>query len=284
MLIQWLKHLIRSQILAFLVSLLFIVSIVTPTFTDSPLTVRRQLQLDSAHTLYDHHATIGTILLHVPIFDQLPSLYNGCEVTSLAMLLRYEGFSVTPRLLARQIGRDPTPIKMGPGGNIVYWGNPNLGFVGSISGRTPGYGVYHGPLFQLMRRYLPHRAQDVTGIHFRNLLRILATGRPVVVWTTINFSPVSNWITWESPSGAVRATLQEHAVVTVGYNQHDVFVNNPLNGEANEPVPIASFRASWIALGRQAITLSAKRDATLFKRKSMSQYGSTKAVHGGKKP
>ena len=49
--------------------------------------------------------------LDVPALRQLPELYNGCEVTSLAMLLQASGSSVDKLTLAKQIKKDLTPFK-----------------------------------------------------------------------------------------------------------------------------------------------------------------------------
>ena len=194
-------------------------------------------------------------LIQAPLISQLPALYNGCEVTSLAMLLQFEHINVTNLTLAKQINRDPTPLVTSADGDIISWGNPNTGFVGSISGREPGYGVYHGPIAALLNRYLPGQALDLTGSSLATILATVASGRPVIVWTTINFQPVSDWITWQSPTGPVRATMTEHAVLLVGYDNTDVYVNDPLTGELNQ-VSQSAFRTSWIDLGRQAVTVA----------------------------
>lgn len=48
-----------------------------------------------------------------------PALYNGCEVTSLAMLLQYNGIDVTKNQLAEEI---PTVPLIDEEGN---YGDPN---------------------------------------------------------------------------------------------------------------------------------------------------------------
>ena len=54
----------------------------------------------------------------------------------------------------------------------------------------------------------------------------------------------------------MRFTPQEHAVLLVGYNGTEAFVNNPLNGEKAQAAPIGPFLASWNQLGDQALTVA----------------------------
>ena len=67
--------------------------------------------------------------LNVPIENQMPDLPNGCEVTSLAMLLNYYGINVTKEDLAQKIAHVSSYD-----GN--YRGNPNKGFVGYMNTRS----------------------------------------------------------------------------------------------------------------------------------------------------
>lgn len=213
---------------------------------------RRQSAAPAAKTL----PLPRTVLLDVPAENQYPLLPNGCEVTSLSMLLTAVGHPLSPLRLAAMLPRDPTPRVLGPGGVIRFWGNPEVGFVGHMRDLYDGYGVYHKPIVRLLDRILPGRAVDLTGRPFPVIQRYLAAGRPVVMWTTIDFRPTTAWIRWNSPEGPVRATLQEHAVLLVGYDSTQVFVDNPIGGLKAEPTSLGPFLAAWRQLGRQAVTVS----------------------------
>lgn len=250
----------RSHVLAIVISVIMLLALSSTALTDSPLAVRRQLQAAYAR-LHGQSSPVDTIrhgvLLRAPVIDQMPTLYNGCEVTSAAMLLQYFHIPVSNLTLASAVAKDPTPLVTSDGGNIVSWGNPNEGFVGSITGASPGYGVYHHPIAEMLARFAPHRVVDLTGKPFAALLAVLHSRRPIMVWTTINFEPVATWVDWTSPSGPVRATMLEHAVLLVGYDRTHVFVNDPLSGVARKAVPLTPFLESWRDMGKQAITLTA---------------------------
>lgn len=251
--LAWWQHLLRVQALGLLLGLLFFLTTSPLAYTNSPLLLRRQMEMYGARTrVPEGHLT----LIRAPAMSQLPAYDNGCELASLDMLLRFAGVSIRLATLAARIPRAGAPLVTTPDGSIVSWGDPNVGFVGSVRGTSPGYGVYHAPIARLLDKILPGRALDLTGHPLRALRAVVASGRPAIVWTTVDFSPVSNWVTWTSPEGPVRATMSEHAVLLVGMNRHFAYVNNPLNGERAEAVPLSSFVASWIDLGRQAVTLT----------------------------
>ncbi len=204
-------------------------------------------------------------LIHVPAKNQYPQLPNGCEVTSLAMLMTAVGHPESKMTLAREMPKDPTKLVLTSTTtakgtvvhHVVYWGNPNVGFVGDVYQAGEGYGIYHGPMYHFLNHLLPGRAEDLTGSPFSRILHHVSEGIPVELWTTTTFAPTNDWVTWESPEGLVRATPFEHAVLLVGYSPGYLYVNNPLNGQAAEKIPEAPFLQSWIQLGRQAITVKA---------------------------
>ncbi len=203
------------------------------------------------------------VLIHVAGIDQYPQLPNGCEVTSLTMLMASVGHPVSKMTLASEMPKDPTQLVLSSTTNaagqtvhhVEYWGNPNVGFVGSVYQAGEGYGIYHGPMTKFLNQLLPGRAEDLTGSSFHTILEHVAAGIPVEVWTTTTFQPTTDWVTWQSPEGPVTATPLEHAALLVGYGPGVLYVNNPLNGEAAQKIPEAPFLKSWDQLGKQAITV-----------------------------
>ena len=97
----------------------------------------------------------------VPLLNQMekPQLYNGCEVTSLAMILNYHGVVVTKNELAENIQTVPLTYKNGKKGN------PNVGFVGDMA-NGPGLAAYNGPVFELAQEYVGDKAVNLTNSSF----------------------------------------------------------------------------------------------------------------------
>ncbi|MDF2926848.1 MAG: hypothetical protein K0R57_5762 [Paenibacillaceae bacterium] len=197
----------------------------------------------------------ASVLLEAPIYRQHPELPSGCEITSLAMLLNYAGVAKTKMELLPDMPRDPTPMTKKADGTPAFWGNPNVGFVGEITGKGRGFGIYHGALFQLLEKYLP-TAVDLTRGSFDELEQRLSEGIPSVVWTTIDFKvpPPGKWLTWETPTGPIETTFMEHAVLLVGYDEESVYVNDPWTGKGKFAVNKAQFIETWEVMGQQALS------------------------------
>lgn len=194
-----------------------------------------------------------TALLDVPVIRQYPELPRGCEVTSLAMLLRHYGIDTDKTELAAEMQMDPTPIAYNKDGSIRSWGDPNTGFVGDITLHSRGFGIYHGGLYPLLKEYVPS-AVDLTGRTFEELEEYVGNGVPVLVWTTSTYKAPTHWVTWESPNGPIRTTFQEHAVLLVGYDEQYVYVNDPLSGKKQAKVPKDQFESTWTIMGKQALS------------------------------
>ncbi len=210
------------------------------------------------YQLIVHHTVVQTpprtsIHLDVPLILQKPELYNGCEITSVAMLLAFAGQKVNKLELARKMPKDLTPIRKDSSGKAVFWGNPNVGFVGDVTGKRRGYAIYHQPLHRFLKTYIPS-AVDLTGSPFASIERKLLSGKPVVVWTSVHYNPPYRWVRWQSPSGPVRATFEEHAVVLTGVDRHSVYLNDPLSAKKHIRIEKTRFIRGWQALGKQAIS------------------------------
>lgn len=188
--------------------------------------------------------------LDVPLLNQMdePHLYNGCEVTSLAMLLQFHGYDVSKNELAKQIKRVPFVYKNG------LHGNPNDGFVGDME-NGPGLTVFHKPIVELAKKYVGARVLDITGSKPQSIYDYLDQGLPVWIMTTIKLAPVNDFEVWNTPSGKIRITYQVHSVIVTGYSKDYVFVNDPY-GTKNKKVDRKQFEAAWIQMGNQAIVIT----------------------------
>ncbi|HWJ78333.1 MAG TPA: C39 family peptidase [Niallia sp.] len=198
-----------------------------------------------------------SVLLDVPIINQLPELPRGCEVTSLAMLLQFADIEVDKMTLANEIAKDQTPYKKK--NNQIYYGNPNDGFIGDIySLDGPGLGVYHAPIANLAKKYLPNSIVDFTGSNFEEIKKYLSNNQPVWVITNTRYKKLSDdkFVKWNTPSGKIKITYSEHSVVITGYDDNYVYFNDPLTGEKNKKAPINEFKESWVQMGSQAITIN----------------------------
>ncbi|MCP8969596.1 C39 family peptidase [Ectobacillus ponti] len=190
---------------------------------------------------------------NVPLIQQRPELPRGCEVTSLAMLLQYHGVQTDKMKLAGEIKKVPFQAN-------GKRGHPNEGFVGSMyTLDEPGYGVYHTPIAQLAKTYVPERVQDLTGRTIQEVYRAVEQGSPVWVITNVEFQPLPDdeFMTWDTAAGPVKITYHEHSVVVVGYDEGYVYVNDPL---ASQPQKLsrAPFEAAWAQMGQQAIAIAPK--------------------------
>ncbi|MGG3573378.1 C39 family peptidase [Bacillus gobiensis] len=186
---------------------------------------------------------------NVPLINQLdnPRLYNGCEITSLAMLLQYNGFDVTKNELADKVKKVPLNYENG------LKGDPNEGFVGNMED-GPGLGVYHEPVYELARSYAGNRVTDLSGRDLNEMYKELSKGNPVWVITTADFTQVDDIEQWETPNGKVEITYSVHSVVVTGYNEKSVFVNDPY-GYKNRKVDRAPFEKSLNQLGKQMMVI-----------------------------
>lgn len=207
---------------------------------------------ESASVVDDQPAAEETpkeILLDVPLLNQMdyPVLYNGCEVTSLTMILQYNNVSVSKNDVAAWLPSVPIIYENG------LRGNPNDGFVGDITGHDYGFSVYHGPIAALASNFVSSdRIKDITGSSFDAVIDALNHGYPVWTITSTSYAPVDDMEVWQTPSGEVNVSYNEHSVVVVGYDDNYFYVNDPY-GKKNQPVEKNSFIASWEQFGSQAI-------------------------------
>jgi len=194
------------------------------------------------------------VLLDVPLIKQNPELKYGCEITSVTMLLQYAGVNVNKMQLYKEVEKDTDKIKKAANGDILNWGDPNEGFVGDMTGRSSGYAVFDKPIVDLVEKYLPNRSVNLTGYSFQETLQQVNDGKPVVVWTTGDYLQPNRWEEWEHNNKTIKTPLDLHAVVLVGYDDKNVYVNDPLSGKKQHQVSKNTFIKSWQALKKRSVS------------------------------
>lgn len=224
------------------------------TITDQPINHYLYPQNDSVKEKPVATAIPQIKILNVPLIHQNPELKYGCEVTSLAMVLNYAGVKVSKMELYRKVKKDTDPIKRSSRGDILQWGNPHDGFVGDMTGKRAGYAVFDRPIEQLVNEYLPDRAVNLTNQPFDKILQHVSKGYPVVVWTTGDYRLPDRWESWRHGSYVIKTPLDLHAVVLVGYDQQNVYLNDPLSGRKKVKVNKQRFIQSWKALKSRAVS------------------------------
>lgn len=185
--------------------------------------------------------------MNVPLERQLPDLPNGCEVTSLSMLLNYYDINVSKLELSSNIKHVCSFI-----GND-YRGNPHVGFVGYMSIENAGWCVYNEPLYDVAKKYTK-RIRNYTGNDFVRVLKLVSKGHPVMIITTLKYDRVNDMRTWQTKQGKVNVTPSSHACVVTGYNKKKgiVYVNDPY-GIKDKKVSLKKIEASYNQQGKQAL-------------------------------
>ena len=169
---------------------------------------------------------------------QNPQLPNGCEATSLAIVLQYLGYpagkmdmayAYIPRedFWANELG-----VRSGADPHVAYPGNPGAA--------DAGYYCYPPPVVEGANAFLAdqnaaHKALDITGASEEEILTLLDAGLPLIVWKTTDGQPPQTRAdaAWLLPDGqAYEPITNLHVVVLTGYNDSYFFFCDPLEGAA----------------------------------------------------
>lgn len=208
--------------------------------------------------IWNNNETIKqSMQLQVPHISQMPELPRGCEVTSLAMLFKYNGVEIDKMQLAEEIKKDPTPYSTDKNGRIQY-GNPYDGFVGDMYDlKKNGYGVYHTPIVELGEKYFGSKAIDITGLEFDEILYFISKGYPVWIITNVLYKPLedSYFEFWHTPTGVVKVTKKLHSVIITGFDDEYITINDPLHNVPNRKVNRDQLKKSWEQMGNQAVVI-----------------------------
>jgi uncharacterized protein YvpB len=158
--------------------------------------------------------------LAVPYFKQEQEY--TCELASLRMVLAYYKINVSEKELIDLVPKDSTPKK----GNI--WGDPDLGFVGDLYGRTAevSYGIHWKPMSTFANRW--RRTKIITNADPAMIQKFLKNKNPILAWIAPVDAPELNW---KTPKGKmIKSYLGEHVVVITELKNNVIKFNDPMNG------------------------------------------------------
>ncbi len=165
------------------------------------------------------------VRLDVQNIMQMPTLPNGCEVVSLAIVLAYEGYKIPPTQLFDEYMPHSYGFKITDFWNY-YIGDP----------RTEGCGCYAPCVVATANAFLEARGSNmkghnVSGSSMEKLESYLDRGIPVILWGTLGmrgqYSEVAKgyvdgeWVYWN---------LFGHCMVMIGYTEDVYIFCDPLRG------------------------------------------------------
>lgn len=196
--------------------------------------------------------------LSVPIENQNAGsepLGNGCEITSLSMLLNYYGYGTDKNTLAEELTY--VPVYEDEAADIH--GDPREGFVGDITGGYDAMGVMVAPIASVAEKVVGSEMEVHTSTKttLAELLQLVAEGTPVYAEVTVDFVvPTSDdFKVWQTENGPVTVSPLNHAVVITGSDENYVYVNDPY-GYQNRAVDRETFEEIFEAMGQQSLYLA----------------------------
>lgn len=188
-------------------------------------------------------------ITNVPLINQYPDYPTGCESVALTILLNYYGVVVTPDSIIAAFPKGDIPyIKNGK----LYGGNPELEFVGNPYSLN-SFGVYEKPLAEVANKF-KSGIKVATGTDFDEILKIVGTGKPVIVWTSMYLATPhisKSWI-YEPTGETIYWKANEHAVVVIGYTKDKVIISDPIDGKMKYQ-SLSIFKERYNYYGKKAL-------------------------------
>lgn len=193
----------------------------------------------------------------IPVEFLSQELPSGSEITALTTLLNFYGYDVSQAEIADDF-LDKTTDKLGDF-RETFVGNPSYS----------GFGCYAKPIVNAANRYIKSEndayvAVDYSGAKFEDLLKLVESDVPVIIWSTtysesaktlqepyslVKWSSGDEYLTWIAP---------EHCLVLVGYDlETNVgIVSDPKRGIVE--YDLETLKARYLALDSQCIVLEKK--------------------------
>ncbi len=191
----------------------------------------------------------------VEIIYQNPELPNGCEVTSLAMLLTSAGCPADKLTLYR----DYLPkADFSYDGERRYGPSPEKWYAGDAADLKGGWYCFEGPVIQAANNWLKDhknasQARPVTGLSRTELDLYAQEGVPLAVWVTLDYAtPQYSEFSWTLEDGTEYHPYSNlHCVVLAGIEDGDYLIADPITGFTQVGKDL--FWSTFSAMGSRAI-------------------------------
>lgn len=206
---------------------------------------------------YDAYGRVVSTCGPVKLVLQNPELPNGCEVTSLAMVLGSAGRPVDKRALYQNYLPKAGLYYQG---GVRYGPDPEDLYVGNAASRSGGWYCFEGPVVQAANGWLADhgsdiRATTVSGLSQEELDVYAKTGIPVIVWVTLDYAaPRSSGNSWRLADGTLYCPYSNlHCVVLTGVSEGQYQIADPINGSCTVSRDV--FWSSFSAMGSRAVVV-----------------------------
>ncbi len=179
---------------------------------------------------------------------QYPELPTGCEMTSLTMVLNYNGIPADKCDIADNY------LDKGEVGTVDF----RVAFEGNPRDEN-SYGCYSPVVVDTANKYLQAvqsdmRAVDLSGTEFEELFSYIDAGVPVIVWGTLDCAEGHYSVTWTVNGTDLTWYTPEHCMVLVGYEDKMVWVADPVYGDVRS-YDREIFKSRYEVLYRQAVVI-----------------------------
>lgn len=208
-----------------------------------------KLQEEYNKLVKEYEAKNTFYITGVPLINQYPDYPTGCESVALTILLNYYGVVVTPDSIIRELPKGDIPYTKD---GKLYGGNPEIEFVGNPYSLN-SFGVYEKPLAGVANKFKPG-IKIATGTDFDEILKIVGSGKPVIVWTSMYLAAPyisKSWI-YEPTGETIYWKANEHAVVVIGYTKDKVIISDPIDGKMKYQ-SLSIFKERYNYYGKKAL-------------------------------
>jgi uncharacterized protein YvpB len=165
----------------------------------------------------------------------------SCEASAASMVAQYHGLNVSEADVLQAL-----PLNS----------NPHLGFRGNVdgpTGDTQDYGVYAGPVMEILNHLGLHAWLVEGGLE--GIKAAIARGNPVIAWVTYDCLP-STPVETEIDGRTVKLVPNQHVVVVTGYSAQGVWANDPWDGQ-EDFYPFEDLGRAMDYFGDMAIEIAA---------------------------